>query len=45
MFDQGAIKLNGDPVEGYDVAAASLDGAVLQAGKRQFVRVRTHQAN
>ncbi len=45
QIDQGAVKLNGEPVQGYDAAAAALDGAVLQAGKRQFVRLRTHQAN
>jgi tyrosyl-tRNA synthetase len=40
QIDQGGVKLNGQPVDGYDVAAAALDGAVLQAGKRQFVRLR-----
>jgi tyrosyl-tRNA synthetase len=45
QIDQGAIRVNGDPVHGYDVAAGSLDGAVLQAGKRQFVRLRVAQAN
>jgi len=45
QIDQGAVKVNGEPVHGYDAAAAGLDGAVLQAGKRQFVRLRTDQAN
>jgi tyrosyl-tRNA synthetase len=45
QIDQGAVRVNGDPVHGYDVAAGSLDGAVLQAGKRQFVRLRVAQAN
>jgi tyrosyl-tRNA synthetase len=40
QIDQGGVKLNGGPVTGYDVAAAALDGAVVQAGKRQFVRLR-----
>ena len=39
MIDQGGVKLDGEPVGGYDVEPA--DGAVLQAGKRLFVRIRT----
>ena len=39
QIDQGAVKVNGEPVAAYDAAAATLDGAVLQAGKRQFVRL------
>ena len=38
-IDQGGVRLNGDPVTDYDVARAALDGALVQAGKRQFVRV------
>ena len=30
----------GTTVRGYEVEAAALDGAVVQAGKRQFVRFR-----
>jgi tyrosyl-tRNA synthetase len=45
QIDQGAVKVNGEPVRDYDAPAAGLDGAVLQAGKRQFVRLRTDQAN
>jgi tyrosyl-tRNA synthetase len=41
QIDQGGVKLNGQPVSGYEVPAGSLDGAVLQAGKRQFVRLRS----
>ncbi|HEY6067325.1 MAG TPA: tyrosine--tRNA ligase [Gaiellaceae bacterium] len=41
QIDQDAVKVNGEPVHGYDVAAADLEGAVLQAGKRRFVRLRT----
>jgi tyrosyl-tRNA synthetase len=40
QIDQGGVKLAGAPVGSYDVAGSALDGAVLQAGKRQFVRVR-----
>jgi tyrosyl-tRNA synthetase len=41
QIDQGGVKLNGEPVAAYDVDAARLDGAVVQAGKRQFVRFRS----
>jgi tyrosyl-tRNA synthetase len=39
QIDQGGVKLNGEPVSGYDVDAATVDGAVLQAGKRLFLRL------
>jgi tyrosyl-tRNA synthetase len=39
MIDQGGVKLDGQAVGAYDVEPA--DGAVLQAGKRLFVRIRT----
>jgi tyrosyl-tRNA synthetase len=41
QIDQGGVKLNGEPVSGYEVPAASLEGAVLQAGKRQFIRLHS----
>ena len=41
QIDQGGIKLNGRPVASYEVDAATLDGAVVQVGKRQFVRFRS----
>jgi tyrosyl-tRNA synthetase len=41
QIDQGGVKLNGDPVAGYELPAGALDGAVLQAGKRQFVRLHS----
>jgi tyrosyl-tRNA synthetase len=41
QIDQGGVKLNGDPVGSYEVDAVTLDGAVLQVGKRQFVRFRS----
>jgi len=34
------VKLNGGTVTAYDVDAASVDGAIVQAGKRLFVRFR-----
>jgi tyrosyl-tRNA synthetase len=40
QIDQGGVRVNGEPVAGYEVAAEALDGALVQAGKRRFVRVR-----
>jgi tyrosyl-tRNA synthetase len=40
VIDQGGVRIDGRPVEGYDVAVEELDGLVLQAGKRRFLRVR-----
>ena len=40
QIDQGGVKLDGIPAAGYEVAAAVLDGATVQAGKRQYVRFR-----
>src|SRR5215213_1970980 len=40
IVDQGGVSVDGRRVEGYDVPADELDGAVLQAGKRRFLRVR-----
>jgi tyrosyl-tRNA synthetase len=40
QIDQGGVKLNGGSVTGYEVDAATLDGALLQAGKRRFFRLR-----
>ena len=39
VIDQGGVKLDGEPVSGYDVPWADLEGATLQAGKRQFLRL------
>jgi tyrosyl-tRNA synthetase len=41
LIDQGGIKIDGEPVASYEVDPARLEGAVLQAGKRQFARVRS----
>jgi tyrosyl-tRNA synthetase len=41
QIDQGGVKVNGKSVGSYDIDASTLDGAVLQAGKRQFVRLRS----
>jgi tyrosyl-tRNA synthetase len=40
QIDQGGVRLDGRSVTAYEVAAATLDGALLQAGKRQFFRLR-----
>jgi len=40
QIDQGGVRIDGEPVGGYEVEAAALDGALVQAGKRQFVRLR-----
>jgi tyrosyl-tRNA synthetase len=36
----GAVKLDGEPVSSLDLPAATLDGRVLQVGKRRFRRLR-----
>ncbi len=42
LIQQGGVKLDGEPVpaEPLDVETASLDGRVLQVGKRRFCRLR-----
>jgi tyrosyl-tRNA synthetase len=39
LISQGGVKLDGDAVSELDLPWARLDGAVLQAGKRRFVRL------
>jgi tyrosyl-tRNA synthetase len=41
QIDQGGVKLNGEPLGSYELDPATLDGAVVQVGKRQFVRFRS----
>jgi tyrosyl-tRNA synthetase len=38
LIDQGGVRLDGDPVTELDVPADRLRGALLQAGKRRFMR-------
>jgi tyrosyl-tRNA synthetase len=38
LIAQGGVKLDGEPVHELDVPRATLNGAVLQAGKRRFMR-------
>jgi tyrosyl-tRNA synthetase len=40
QIDQGGVKVNGGSVTDYEVAAATLDGALLQVGKRLFFRLK-----
>jgi tyrosyl-tRNA synthetase len=39
LLTQGAVRVNGDVVTELDVPRASLDGALLQVGKRRFARL------
>jgi tyrosyl-tRNA synthetase len=39
LIGQGGVKLDGEPVGNLDLPRARLAGAVLQAGKRRFVRL------
>jgi tyrosyl-tRNA synthetase len=38
LIDQGGVRLDGDPVTELDLPAERLRGALLQAGKRRFMR-------
>ncbi len=40
VIDQGGVSADGRRLESYDMPASELDGAVLQAGKRRFLRLR-----
>ncbi|MEI2701923.1 MAG: tyrosine--tRNA ligase [Baekduia sp.] len=42
LLEQGGVRLDGEPVaaDRFDVDFSELDGRVLQAGKRRFVRLR-----
>jgi tyrosyl-tRNA synthetase len=39
LIQQGAVKVNGEPAPGLDVAREALAGALLQVGKRRFARL------
>ncbi|MGI9665627.1 MAG: tyrosine--tRNA ligase [Acidimicrobiia bacterium] len=39
MIKQGAVKLDGDRIEGESVLRSDVMGSVLQVGKRRFVRI------
>jgi tyrosyl-tRNA synthetase len=38
LISQGAVKIDGEPVYDLDVPRARLEGALVQAGKRRFMR-------
>jgi tyrosyl-tRNA synthetase len=40
MISQGGVKVNGEVVSDLDLPRSTLEGALLQAGKRRFVRFR-----
>ena len=40
LIAQGGVKLDGAATTDLDVPRSSLEGTVLQVGKRQFVRLR-----
>jgi tyrosyl-tRNA synthetase len=39
LIDQGGVRVEGRAVTSYDVPRKDVEGALIQAGKRQFVRV------
>jgi tyrosyl-tRNA synthetase len=40
VIDQGGVKADGRVITSYDVDTTSIAGEVIQAGKRQFLRIR-----
>ena len=40
LISQGAVKVNGEVVSDLDLSREALDGALVQAGKRRFMRFR-----
>jgi len=40
LISQGAVKVNGEAVSDLDLPREALDGALVQAGKRRFMRFR-----
>ncbi len=40
VIDQGGVKANGRALTSYDVDRDAVEGVVIQAGKRQFLRIR-----
>lgn len=41
LIGQGGVKLDGAPLRDLDLPRAALEGALMQVGKRQFVRLRS----
>jgi tyrosyl-tRNA synthetase len=40
MIEQGGVKIDGAPAVGFEIPASTLDGALVQVGKRRFMRFR-----
>jgi len=40
LIAQGGVRIDGEPADGLDVPRSRLDGALIQAGKRRFMRFR-----
>jgi tyrosyl-tRNA synthetase len=39
LIAQGGVRLDGNPIDGEELAVAGLQGRVLQVGRRSFVRL------
>jgi tyrosyl-tRNA synthetase len=39
VIDQGGVKLDGAPLEGYELPRSQVENRLIQAGKRQFLRL------
>jgi len=39
LIDQGAVKIDGERIHTYDLERSLIEGRLIQAGKRQFLRV------
>jgi tyrosyl-tRNA synthetase len=40
VIEQGGVKIDGKPLEEFEIAVSALEGRVVQAGKRRFMRFR-----
>jgi tyrosyl-tRNA synthetase len=45
VIEQGGVRVNGEVARELEVPSPSLDGALVQAGKRQYVRVHVEPAS
>jgi tyrosyl-tRNA synthetase len=39
LIAQGAVKVDGEPISELDVPRSRLEGALVQAGRRRFIRL------
>ncbi len=44
LITQGAVKIDGDPITEETVSKSSLDGVIVQVGKRRFVKLTSDRA-